>query len=41
MTTPGYEQFSEILDNYEEHLIHSWFKKTRNILQTGEPERRY
>lgn len=39
VTVPEFEKFKEMLDNYEEHLTHAWLKKTRNILQAGEPER--
>lgn len=41
MQTPHYEEFSNILENYEENLNHVWFRKKKNILEEGEPERRY
>lgn len=41
MSTPEHQHFHTILENYEEDKNHSWFKKTKNILNTGEPEKKY
>lgn len=37
----GDEHFSTLLDNYEEERNHSWFRKTKNILERGIPEKIY
>ncbi len=37
----GEEHFNTILDNYEEERDHSWFRKTKNILERGVPEKIY
>ena len=41
MSTPHFEYFSTILDNYEGHKDHNWFKKIKNILDRGEPVKKY
>lgn len=41
MTTLEIQDFSSIIENYEETKTHNWFKKIKNIIQKGPPERIY
>lgn len=37
----GEEMFTALLENYNEERNHAWFKKTKNILERGPPEKIY
>lgn len=39
MNTPSHKQFYSILQNYEQHKNHEWFRKINIILDRGEPEK--
>lgn len=41
MITPSYEYFNTLINDYEENLNHSWFRKTKNILDAREPTKIY
>ena len=41
LSTGNQRTFTELLENYEQHTSHNWFKKTKLIIDNDPPEKRY